>query len=44
MALHGAKVADGAGVRIGRDEDFRILREDELKIVLVADASPHDGL
>ncbi len=36
--LHGAKVADHADDRIGRNDDFRIILEEEDKIVLAADA------
>ena len=37
--MHGAKVADHSDDRIGREDDFQIIREDEDKIVLAADAA-----
>jgi hypothetical protein len=37
--LHVAKVADHSDDRIGRKDDFEIVLEDDLKIVLSADAT-----
>jgi len=37
-------VADYSDDRIGRDDDFQIIRKDEMNILLVADASTLEGL
>jgi hypothetical protein len=42
--VHGAKVADCPDGRIGRDDEIRILLEDEDKIVLATDAATYMGL
>jgi hypothetical protein len=39
VLLHGAKVADRADGRIGRQDELRVILEDEKKIVLAAEAA-----